>query len=128
MLAPHCCVMGAWQPDPRKCRRWFTVQGEAFKKKALGSVIFLLLILRRFLEDAVFQAVLEVVDHCPLEVLDAAWAPQNVALIWIQLEGVVGLHLHQSAQKLCAVLEVDLCFSTHTHTQNIEFKRRKLNY
>lgn len=106
----------SWVPDPRKCRRWYTVQGEAFKKTALGSVIFLLVILRRFLEDAVLQAVLEVVDHCPLEVLDAAWASQNVALIWIQLEGVVGLHLHQSAQKLRAVLEVDLCFSTHTRT------------
>lgn len=26
----------AWQPDPRKCRRWCKVQGETFKKKARG--------------------------------------------------------------------------------------------
>lgn len=80
------------------------------RQGALGSLIFLLVILHGFLEDAVLQAVLEVVDHSPLEVLDAAWAPQNVALVWVQLEGVVGLHLHQSAQELRAVLEVDLRF------------------
>lgn len=114
----------AWQPDPRWCRRWHTVQGDAFQKVqgTLGSVIFLLVILHRFEEEALLQAVLEVVDHCPLEVLDAAWTSQNVALIWIQLQGVVGLHLHQSAQELCTVLEVDLCFWTHTYAHNTEFK------
>ncbi|TNN57221.1 hypothetical protein EYF80_032555 [Liparis tanakae] len=61
---------------------------------------------RHHQEDAVLQAGLEVVHHRPLEVLDAVRRPQNVALIWIQLQGVIGFHLHQSAQELRAVLEM----------------------
>lgn len=71
------------------------------------------------------QAVLEVVDHRPLEVLDAARTPEKVALIGVQLQGVVGLHPHQPAQELRAVLEVDLCFGTHAYAQNVE---PELNY
>lgn len=32
------------------------------------------------------QAALEVVHHCPLEVLDAAWVPQGVPLVWVELQ------------------------------------------
>lgn len=53
-----------------------------------------------------FQAVLEIVHYCPLEVLDAAWLSQDVALVWVQLQRVVGFNLHQSAQELSTVLEV----------------------
>lgn len=52
------------------------------------------------------QAALEVVHHCALEVLNAAGFPQDVALVWVQLQRVVGLHLHQAAQELSTVLEV----------------------
>ncbi len=52
------------------------------------------------------QAGLEVVHHCPLEVLDAARLSQDVALVWVQLQRVVGFYLDQSTQELSTVLEV----------------------
>lgn len=70
-------------------------------------------------EGVVSQAGLEVVHQGPLGMLDAAPLLQDVALIWVQLQGVVGLHLHQAAQELCTVLEVDPCCVTQsqkTHT------------
>lgn len=78
----------------------------------LGSVILLLFLLYRLREEAVLQAGLEVVHQSPLEVLDAAWLSQDVALIWVQLQRVVGFYLHQAAQKLSAVLEMYLRFVT----------------
>lgn len=67
------------------------------------------------------QAVLEVVGHCPLEVLDAAGLSQDVTLVWVQLQRVVGLHLHQSAQELSTVLEVYPRFGReNTHTCRCE--------
>lgn len=66
-----------------------------------------------------FQAVLEVIHHSPLEVSDAAGLSKDVALIWVQLQGVVGLHLHQAAQELSTVLEVDPRFGwTDTQKKN----------
>lgn len=56
-----------------------------------------------------FQALLKVVHYSPLEVLDAAGLSQDVALVCVQLQRVVGFHLHQSAQELGAVLEVYPC-------------------
>lgn len=100
LLAPHRWVLVPGSPIQGNAEDGVKFRERPSKRRqgALGSLILLLVILHGFLEDAVLQAVLEVVDHRPLEVLDAAWAPQNVALIWVQLEGVVGLHLHQSAQ------------------------------
>ena len=71
------------------------------------------------------QAGLEVVHHCPLEVLDAARLSQDVALVWVQLQGVVGFHPHQAAQELSAVLEVYPRFGeTHTYIViNYEVKK-----
>jgi len=79
----------------------------------------------------VLQAGLEVVHHCPLEVLDAVRLPQNVALIWIQLQGVIGFHLHQSAQELRAVLEMYPGFGQrHTYIEirgeKIELKTKRV--
>lgn len=53
------------------------------------------------------QAGLEVIHHSPLEVLDAVGVSEVVARVRVQLQRVVGLCLHQSAQELSAVLEVD---------------------
>lgn len=53
------------------------------------------------------QAGLEVVHHSPLEVLDAVGVSEDVACVGVQLQRVVGLRLHQSAQELSTVLEVD---------------------
>lgn len=61
------------------------------------------------------QAALEVVHHCALEVLDAARLSQGVALVRVQLQRVVSVHLHQSAQELGAVLEVYPRFGQNTH-------------
>lgn len=52
------------------------------------------------------KAGLEIVHQGSLEVLDAAWFSKGVTLIWVQLQGVVGLYLHQTAQELSTVLEV----------------------
>lgn len=126
-LLPCSCVLVPGSPIQGDAEDGIQFRERPSKRRqgTLGSVVFLLVILHRFQEDAVLQAVLEVVHHCPLEVLDAARTSQNVALIWVQLEGVVGLHLHQSAQKLRAVLEVDLCFWAYTYTQKMYVNRWK---
>lgn len=51
----------------------------------LGSVLFLLIVLYGIWEGAVLEAVLEVVHHCSLEVLDGARLSKDVALVWVQL-------------------------------------------
>lgn len=53
------------------------------------------------------QAVLKVVDHRPFEMLEAAWVSQGVALVWVQLQRIIAFDLHQSAEELSTVLEVD---------------------
>ena len=65
---------------------------------------------------------LEVVHQGSLEVLDAALLPQGVAPIWVQLQGVVGLYLHQTAQELSTVLEVYPGFeitNKHMHIDDV---------
>lgn len=86
VLAPHSCVLvpGSLIQGDAEDGRYSS--GRGLQKEGEGlrdSVIFLLLILHGLQEDAVLQAVLEVVDHSPLEVLDAAWTPQIVALIGV---------------------------------------------
>lgn len=73
------------------------------------SVILLIWLLYGGQEGVVSQAGLEVVHQGLLKMLDAALLPQGVALVWVQLQGVVCLYLHQTAQELRTVLEVNPC-------------------
>ena len=61
--------------------------------------------------------------------LDAARISQDVALVRVQLQGVVGLHLHQSAQELSAVLEVDPRFGqTHDKIRGEEILNARMSF
>lgn len=87
----------------------------------MGSVIIfiIIIVIYRFQKEALLQAVLKVVHHRPFEMLDAAWISQGVALVWVQLQRIVAFDLHQSAQELSTVLEVDPRFGKDNRVKKV---------
>lgn len=91
--------------------------------KVSGKHSVILLSLCRLSVGDRTHAVLEVLSKDTLKMLNAVAVSQSVALVRVNLQGVVGLCHHETVNELCSMLKVDLCCKTLAPPkQSMKFK------